>query len=165
MTPPVVQLVSATRLEEAPFWNDTLLGRSLRQPQHRQLVARICFANRDPLAIPYNAAIEAAPAGAVLVFCHDDVDLGPEPLAPQLQAALARFDLVYARHRAARVIDAHPPRREPEKQPRRRRPQRLVAELRERPRAAEKHRQLRAAHETVLHEQTTARGEREHFAR
>ena len=94
MTPPVVQLVSATRLEEAPFWNDTLLGRSLRQPQHRQLVARICFANRDPLAIPYNAAIEAAPAGAVLVFCHDDVDLGPEPLAPQLQAALARFDLV-----------------------------------------------------------------------
>ena len=94
MTPPVVQLVSATRLEEAPFWNDTLLGRSLRQPQHRQLVARICFANRDPLAIPYNAAINAAPAGAVLVFCHDDVDLGPEPLAPQLQAALARFDLV-----------------------------------------------------------------------
>ena len=94
MNTPVCQLVSATRLEEAAFWSDTLLGRSLRQPQHRQLVARIWFANRDPLAIPYNAAIEAAAAGAVLVFCHDDVDLGPEPLAPQLQAALARFDLV-----------------------------------------------------------------------
>ena len=94
MRPPVVQLVSATRLEETAFWSGTLLGRSLRQPQHQQLVARICFANRQPLAVAYNAAIEDAPAGAVLVFCHDDVDLGPEPLAPQLQAALARFDLV-----------------------------------------------------------------------
>ena len=94
MTPPVVQLVSATRLEQAAFWNNTLLGRSLRQTQHRQLVARICFANRDPLAIHYNAAIDAAPAGAVLVFCHDDLDLGPEPLGPQLEAALQRFDLV-----------------------------------------------------------------------
>jgi predicted O-linked N-acetylglucosamine transferase (SPINDLY family) len=94
MKSPEFQLVSATRLEEAAFWSDTLLGRSLRQPQHRQLVARIHFANRDPLAIPYNAAIEAAPAGAVLVFCHDDLDLGPESLEPELEAALARFDLV-----------------------------------------------------------------------
>jgi hypothetical protein len=94
MNPPVFQLVSATRLEEGAFWSDTLLGRSLRQPQHRQLVARIHFANRQPLADAYNAAINAAPAGAVLVFCHDDVDLGPEPLGPQLEAALSRFDLV-----------------------------------------------------------------------
>jgi len=94
MNPPVFQLVSATRLEEGAFWSDTLLGRSLRQPQHRQLVARIHFANRQPLADAYNAAINAAPAGAVLVFCHDDVDLGPEPLGPQLEVALARFDLV-----------------------------------------------------------------------
>jgi len=94
MSTQVFQLVSATRLQEAAFWSDTLLGRSLRQPQHRQLVARIHFANRDPLAITYNAAIEAAPPGAVLAFCHDDVDLGPDPLGPQLAAALARFDLV-----------------------------------------------------------------------
>lgn len=64
MNPPMVQLVSATRLEEAAFWSDTLLGRSLRQPQHRQLLARIHFANRQPLAVAYNAAIEAAPAKA-----------------------------------------------------------------------------------------------------
>jgi len=94
MNPPMVQLVSATRLEEAAFWSDTLLGRSLRQPQHQQLLARIHFANRQPLAIAYNAAIEAAPAKAVLLFCHDDLDLGPEPLVPQLEAALLRFDLV-----------------------------------------------------------------------
>ena len=94
MNPPMVQLVSATRLEEAAFWSDTLLGRSLGQPQHRQLLARIHFANRQPLAVAYNAAIEAAPAKAVLLFCHDDLDLGPEPLAPQLEAGLLRFDLV-----------------------------------------------------------------------
>ena len=94
MSPQMVQLVSATRLEEAAFWNDTLLGRSLRQPQHRELVARIRFANRDPLAFTYNAAIEGAPPGALLVFCHDDVALGPEPLGPELEAALERLDLV-----------------------------------------------------------------------
>jgi predicted O-linked N-acetylglucosamine transferase (SPINDLY family) len=94
MSSELVQLVSTTRLEEGAFWRDTLLGRSLRQPQHRQLVARIRFANRQPLAVAYNAAIAAAPTGAVLVFCHDDVDLGPEPLGPQLEEALARFDLV-----------------------------------------------------------------------
>jgi hypothetical protein len=94
MKSPEFQLVSATRLEEAAFWSDTLLGRSLRQPQHRQLVARICFSNDQPLAVSYNTAIDAAPAGAVLVFCHDDLDLGPESLGPELEAALARFDLV-----------------------------------------------------------------------
>ena len=57
MNPPVFQLVSATRLEEAAFWSDTLLGRSLGQPQHRQLLARIPFANRQPLAIACNAAM------------------------------------------------------------------------------------------------------------
>ena len=94
MSSELFQLVSATLLEAAAFWSDTLLGRSLGQPQHRQLVARISFANRQSLAVAYNAAIEAAPAKAVLVFCHDDLDLGPEPLAPQLEAALLRFDLV-----------------------------------------------------------------------
>jgi predicted O-linked N-acetylglucosamine transferase (SPINDLY family) len=94
MSSELFQLVSATRLEAAAFWSDTLLGRSLGQPQHRQLVARISFANRQPLAMAYNAAIEAAPAKAVLVFCHDDLDLGPEPLAPHLEEALLRFDLV-----------------------------------------------------------------------
>ena len=94
MKPPEFQLVSATRLEEAAFRSDTLLGRSLRQPQHRQLVARICFSNDQPLAVSYNTAIATAPAGAVLVFCHDDLHLGPESLGPELEAALARFDLV-----------------------------------------------------------------------
>lgn len=90
----LIQLVSTTRLEAAAFWSDTLLGCSLRQAQHRELLTRIQFTNHQPLAVAYNAAIEAAPAGSVLVFCHDDIDLGPEPLGHQLKAALARFDLV-----------------------------------------------------------------------
>ena len=54
----------------------------------------LCFSNVKPLADLYNRAINAASSSTVLVFCHDDVDLGPESLEPQLQAALARFDLV-----------------------------------------------------------------------
>jgi protein O-GlcNAc transferase len=90
----MIVVVSATRLKEAAFWDDTLLGRSLQQPQHRSLQSRISFRNGEPLAISYNAAITVSPADAVMVFCHDDLDLGPDPLAAQLEAALARFDLV-----------------------------------------------------------------------
>jgi protein O-GlcNAc transferase len=93
MNPPVY-LVSATRMEAEAFGNGTLLGRSLQQPQHRSLLPLITYANRDPLAVAYNAAIATAPAEALLIFCHDDVDLGPDPLDPQLDAAFCDFDLV-----------------------------------------------------------------------
>ncbi|MFN5161689.1 MAG: tetratricopeptide repeat protein [Cyanobacteriota bacterium] len=103
----VIQLVAATRLEKAAFWQQTLLGQSLRQPQHREITPHICYKNHQALAITYNAAIEAASAGTVLVFCHDDVDLGPKPFRPLLEAALRRFDLVGVagnqRHQAGQV--------------------------------------------------------------
>lgn len=89
-----IYIVCASRVSRSEFTQDTLLGRCLQRPEHRDYNTAICFSNSDPLAITYNAAIEAAPPGSVLVFCHDDLDLGPEPLEPQLQAALARFDLV-----------------------------------------------------------------------
>ena len=91
MSTPPIHLVSATRVGPGAFGKDTLLGRSLQQPQHRSILPVIAHANRDPLAVAYN---DAAPAEALLIFCHDDVDLGPEPLGPQLDAALREFDLV-----------------------------------------------------------------------
>ena len=94
MSMPSIHLVAATRLEAGTFDNGTLLGRSLQQPQHQSLLPVLTHANRDPLAVAYNAAIAAAPAEALLIFCHDDVDLGPEPLGPQLEAAFRDFDLV-----------------------------------------------------------------------
>jgi len=94
MSTPPIHVVSATRVGEGAFGHGTLLGRSLQQPQHRSLLAVIAHTNRDPLALAYNAAIAAAPAEAILVFCHDDVDLGGAPLAAELDSALQTFDLV-----------------------------------------------------------------------
>lgn len=88
-----VHIVSATRLDETDFWKHSLLGCSLQQPQHRELLARICFNNSKPLALHYNASIDAVDEG-IIIFCHDDVDLGAISLIPSLGAALDRFDLV-----------------------------------------------------------------------
>jgi len=88
-----VHIVSATRLDETDFWQHSLLGCSLQQPQHRELLPRICFTNSKPLALHYNLAIEAVDEG-ILIFCHDDVHLGNVSLIPAIEAALDRFDLV-----------------------------------------------------------------------
>jgi tetratricopeptide (TPR) repeat protein len=88
-----IHIVCDSRVSRSEFLQDTLLGRCPQRPEHRDYNTAICFGNSDPLAITYNSAIEAAPPGSALVFCHDDLDLGPEPLGTQLQAALARFDL------------------------------------------------------------------------
>ena len=89
-----IQLIAATRHRADCFHNDTLLGHSLQQPQHASLLPVIAYANQEPLAVHYNRSINEAPAEAVLVFCHDDLDLGPDNLTPALEMALARFDLV-----------------------------------------------------------------------
>ena len=88
-----VHIVSATRSNEADFWLHSLLGCSLKQPQHSDLLARICFDNSKPLPLHYNASIDAVDEG-ILIFCHDDVDLGADSLIPSLEAALERFDIV-----------------------------------------------------------------------
>ena len=87
-------IVSASRLDRASFQTESLLGRSLQRPEHSSYASAISTSNSAPLALAYNAAIEAASADTLLVFCHDDVDLGPLPLEPQLKDALQRFDLV-----------------------------------------------------------------------
>jgi hypothetical protein len=70
-----VWIVSATQKSEADFWERSALGQSLRglMPLDPRLVPHIAYANRRGLPEVYNAAIEAAPADAVLVFMHDDV--------------------------------------------------------------------------------------------
>ena len=71
-----------------------MLGRCLNREEHQRYDCTIRYGNREPLAITYNAAIERSAPDTVLVFCHDDVDLGPDNLGPQLQDALARFDVI-----------------------------------------------------------------------
>ncbi len=107
-------IVSASRLQPADFSKQSLLGRSLHRQEHQGYNTTIRYGNSEPLAITYNAAIETATARTILVFCHDDVDLGPEHLRPHLEGALARFDVVGVagnqRHQRGQVgwwIDPH----------------------------------------------------------
>ncbi len=85
--------MAATRLEEA-FWADSLLGRSLTRPAHSSYGRCLSYANRRALACTYNCGLEQAADDALVVFCHDDVWLGEQPLVPPLTQALERFDLV-----------------------------------------------------------------------
>lgn len=91
---PQLLIVAATRLQEDAFWRESLLGRSLAQQAHSGYGHCISYANRSPLALPYNRGLDQAPEGSLVVFCHDDVWLGDEPLGPKLGEALRHFDLV-----------------------------------------------------------------------
>jgi len=86
-------LVSASRADAAGFGR-TLLGRSLALPAQRGWQPQLALANVRPLAEAYNRALEAADPAALILFCHDDVWLGEQPLAPLLAEALEVFDLV-----------------------------------------------------------------------
>jgi hypothetical protein len=72
-----VWIVAATQKTEEQFWERSALGQSLRwlMPLDPRLQAHIVYSNRRGLPEVYNAAIDAAPEDAVLVFMHDDVYL------------------------------------------------------------------------------------------
>ncbi|MFN7229792.1 MAG: TIGR03032 family protein [Synechococcaceae cyanobacterium] len=86
-------VVSASRADATGFGH-TLLGRSLALPVHRPWQPRLALANGRPLAEHYNRALDGADPEALILFCHDDVWLGEQPLLPLLGEALERFDLV-----------------------------------------------------------------------
>lgn len=89
-----IHIVSASRFAPEDFAQKSLLGRCLTRPEHKFYESTIRCGNHESLAITYNTAIESSSPTTVLVFCRDDVDLGPEHLGSQLQKALARFDVV-----------------------------------------------------------------------
>ncbi len=70
----MIEIVAATRLEEAAFWSEAPLAASLaRVRQDPRVVPQIRFSNKDGLSSVYNARIDATDAAEVLVFVHDDV--------------------------------------------------------------------------------------------
>jgi len=70
-----VWIIAATQKTEEQFWESSALGRSLKwlMPLDARLHPHISCTNRRGLPEIYNAAIDAAPSDAVLVFMHDDV--------------------------------------------------------------------------------------------
>ena len=87
-------LVSASRVSAEAFTEQTLLGRSLQLPAHRSWQLLLHHDNRQSLGQLYNQALAQADPASLIVFCHDDVWLGEEPLLPALEEALQHYDLV-----------------------------------------------------------------------
>ncbi len=91
-----IHLVSATKLSEADFWQQSALGQSMQQ--HMAVDARlslsVAFENRQGLPDIFNRAIAQAAGDEVLVFIHDDVWLDEPFLVDSIVAGLARFDVI-----------------------------------------------------------------------
>jgi GT2 family glycosyltransferase len=91
----MIEIVSATRLPEADFWNQSALGISLRRLGHdARLVARIAFENRRGLPEIYNARIAAQDGGDILVFLHDDVWIDDYFLGDRVAEGLRAYDVI-----------------------------------------------------------------------
>ena len=88
-----LRLISATRQSDSTFYTKTLLGRSLRNPAHRELKHSVAFSNTRGLAEVYNTALDLHQE-TLLLFCHDDIALPPKPLETLLQRSLTRFDII-----------------------------------------------------------------------
>lgn len=91
----MLTLVCATRASVRDFPQKTLLGPCLpRLGEFMTFGLQLFAENTRPLGECYNAAIDAAADGDVLVFLHDDVCVDDWMLGQRLQEALAVFDVV-----------------------------------------------------------------------
>ena len=88
-----IRVVAATRLSSDAFWEQALLGRSLRHPVHGALQHTIFSDNSRGLPALYNQVIATA-TEEVLIFCHDDLSLPAEPLEPTITGGFKRFDIL-----------------------------------------------------------------------
>ena len=98
MTPAPLIVTSATRLPAERFWQESALGQSLqrlgRVEAAHPLKMAIAFENTAGLPTVYNRIIDAAPAGTLLVFVHDDVWLDDYFFAQRIAEGLAQYDAI-----------------------------------------------------------------------
>lgn len=91
----VIEIVSATRLSESDFWNNSALGISLRRLESNMpFVAHIAFNNRDALPTVYNARINSPESERILIFIHDDIWIDDYFLADRITQGLQTFDVI-----------------------------------------------------------------------
>lgn len=91
----MIEIVSATRLQEAEFAASSALGLSLRRLGFDgRLTASIAFANRSGLPDVFNSRILAADSAEMLVFMHDDVWIEDQFLADRVIEGLRNYDVI-----------------------------------------------------------------------
>lgn len=89
-------VLSATKLSETDFWNQSALGLSLKALFEREpeLSAKIAFNNARGLAEIFNEGIEQAENNAILIFIHDDVWIDEANFTEAISAGLEQFDVI-----------------------------------------------------------------------
>ncbi len=71
----MIEIISATRLSEVNFWNESALGQSLQRlaSYDQRFTSSITFENSTGLPNIYNAYIKEETSSDILCFIHDDV--------------------------------------------------------------------------------------------
>lgn len=91
----MIDIVSATRLPEADFWDKSPLAASLRRLGHDdRWIPHLAFSNRRGLPEIYNARIAAPDAGEILVFAHDDIWIEDYFLLDRVIEGLRHYDVI-----------------------------------------------------------------------
>lgn len=92
----IIEIVSATRMNEQDFWQHSALGQSLvtQLIQNPNLSVNVTFENTCGLSEVFNAAIAQADDEAILVFIHDDVWIDDAQFTQAVLAGLNQFDII-----------------------------------------------------------------------
>lgn len=87
--------ISATRLSEKKFWDESPLGISIKPfLQDASISTSIAFENTNGLPLVYNNALKSKNTSNIVVFLHDDVWLDDIDLIEKLRLSLRKFDVV-----------------------------------------------------------------------
>ncbi len=91
-----VEVVSATRMTEQAFWQESALGQSLKahMAQDSRIAVRVAYENSRGLPEIFNACIDQADHDAVLVFVHDDVWLDQADFVEAVLSGLQQYDVI-----------------------------------------------------------------------
>jgi hypothetical protein len=91
----LIEIVSATRLTEAEFWDQSALGLSLRRIGYDGRISpHIIYENRRGLPLLYNERISAPGSPDIAVFAHDDLWLDDYYVADRVLDGLAALDVM-----------------------------------------------------------------------
>lgn len=91
----MIDVVTATRLSESEFWNDSALGLSLgRLMRDARLNACPTYDNKRGLPEIYNERLAAPDCAEHVVFVHDDVWLDDYFIADRVLEGVEHFDVI-----------------------------------------------------------------------
>jgi GT2 family glycosyltransferase len=90
-----VEIIIATQLSEADFWDKSATALSLRRLEYDdRWVPRVAFANKQGLPTIYNARVDSAKEDSILVFMHDDVWIDDHFFVDRILEGLKVYDVI-----------------------------------------------------------------------